>query len=98
MTGEKGQSRARELALDTERTKPRFLSEPGMDKAVSAIMRLAMEISVLRDRLDTHEALAERTGAYTAADIEEFTPDPARAAQRAERRAALIEGLLHDLR
>jgi len=98
MTSEKIPNRARALVLDPERTKPGFLSEPGMDKAVSAIMRLAMEISVLRDRLDTHEALAEQSGAYTAADVEAFTADPLRATRRAGKRAELIEALLHDLR
>ena len=88
---------ARKLVLDPERTKPQFLNEPGMDKAIDAIMRLAMEISVLRDRLDTHEALAEKTGAYTSDDIENYSADPDRAARRAAERNRLIEALLHDL-
>ncbi|QIG53589.1 hypothetical protein G6N82_04980 [Altererythrobacter sp. BO-6] len=85
------------LLNDPDRKKPQFLDNPGQDKAVAAILRLAMEISVLRDRIDTHEALAEQSGAYTALDVESYNPDPERAARRAARRKSLIEGLMHDL-
>ena len=50
------------LMTDPARAKPEFVAEAGMDKTISAVMRLAMEISVLRDRLDTHEALAQQSG------------------------------------
>ena len=88
---------ARKLVLDPERTKPQFLSEPGMDKAIDAIMRLAMEIPVLRDRLDTQQALPEKSGAYTREDVENYSADPERSARRAAGRNRLIEALLHDL-
>ena len=84
-------------AKDGEGERPRFLAEPGLDTAVAAILRLAMELSVLRDRLDAHEALAERTGAYTSEDVEGFTPPPDRAARRAAERKRLVEGLMRDL-
>ncbi len=85
------------LMTAPSRKKPQFLRDEGMDKNVSAIMRLAMEVSVLRDRLDTHEALAEKSGAYSSADVEAFRANPERAAQRAAQRKKLIEALLHDL-
>lgn len=89
---------ARDLVNDPERRKPQFLAEPGMDRAVAAIMRLAMEVSVLRDRLDTHEALAEKSGAYTSGEVDAYLADPERAARRAKARTRLIESLLHDLK
>ncbi len=85
------------LMTDPARRKPAFVREEGMDKTLAAIMRLAMEISVLRDRLDTHEALAEQSGAYSSADVEAYRADPERAARRAMGRKKLIEALLHDL-
>ena len=85
------------LVNDPQRKKPEFLSEPGQDKTVAAILRLAMEISVLRDRIDTHEALAERSGGYKQEDVEAYMPDPERATMRAVRRKSLIESLIHDL-
>jgi len=85
------------LVNDPQRKKPEFLPEPGQDKAMAAILRLAMEISVLRDRIDTHEALAERSGGYKQEDVEAYMPDPERATMRAVRRKSLIESLIHDL-
>ena len=89
--------RVHQLMTGPARVKPEFLEEAGLDKTVSAILRLAMEVSVLRDRLDTHEALAEKSGAYTRADVEAYSADPERAARRAAERKKLIEALLHDL-
>lgn len=90
-------SSAVSMVNDPQRRKPEFMPEPGQDKAVAAILRLAMEISVLRDRIDTHEALAESSGAYTQEDVEAYAPDPEREAKRAARRKTLIESLMHDL-
>jgi len=75
----------RTLINDAHRRKPEFMTEPGMDKALAAIMRLAMEVSVLRDRLDTHEALAERSGAYTSEEVECFIAGPERETKRGYR-------------
>ncbi|MCC5868077.1 MAG: hypothetical protein JJU27_06155 [Gammaproteobacteria bacterium] len=88
----------RDLMLSHDRTKPVFLQEPGMDKAVSAILRLAMEVSVLRDRLATHELLADRSGAYTREEVESFLPDRDEDARRRAWRDDLVERLMHDLK
>jgi hypothetical protein len=92
------ENRVAELLGALERAKPAFIAQPGMDQAVAAVLRLAMEVSALRDRLDTHEALAEASGAYGAAEIEAYQPDPERRARRAAERARLIDGLMRDLR
>ena len=41
-----------DLMLDKQRTKPAFIANPNMDQVVDVVLRLAMEISVLRDRMD----------------------------------------------
>ena len=38
------------------------------------IMELSSEVSVMRDRLDTHERLSARKGLYTEDDVESFRP------------------------
>lgn len=87
----------RDMMLSHDRTKPVFLKEPGMDKAISAILRLAMEVSVLHDRLATHELLADRSGAYTREEVELFQPDRDEDARRRAWRTDLVERLTHDL-
>lgn len=68
------------------RTNPHFFEDPNVDRMVSMMMDLAAEISVLRERLDTHERLAEAKGAYTQADIESYEPsDDVRATRDAWR-------------
>ncbi|MBL8630359.1 MAG: hypothetical protein JNM81_12055 [Rhodospirillaceae bacterium] len=51
---------------------PHFFDDPNTDRLLSMVMDLALEVSVLRDRLDTHERVAEAKGAYTSADIEAY--------------------------
>ncbi len=75
--------------------RPSFTGDPAAERMMAAVMRLAMELQVLRDRLDTHEALAE-AGAYSREDVEAFAPDKERAARRTAARIALIDGLMKD--
>ncbi len=61
---------------------PHFFADPNTDRLLSMIMDLALEVSVLRDRVDTHERVAEAKGAYTSADIEAYdATDDVRAAR-----------------
>lgn len=65
---------------------PHFFDDPNTDRLLSMMMDMAAEISVLRERVDTHERLAEAKGAYTQADIEAYEPsDDVRAARDAWR-------------
>ncbi|MEL7029746.1 MAG: hypothetical protein AAGL49_11165 [Pseudomonadota bacterium] len=85
------------LMTDPDRRKPDFIAEPDMDKLVSVVMRLAMEVSVLRERVETHELLAARHGLYTRDDVDAFQPDQAEQKRRAQERAAFVEKIVHDL-
>ncbi|MCB1623016.1 MAG: hypothetical protein KDI32_00415 [Pseudomonadales bacterium] len=82
---------------DPKRVRPKFVREPDMDKVIDALLRLAMEISVIRDRLDIHEALAELHG-IPADAIESFEATPQIEARRRERRDRLVRGVIADLR
>lgn len=87
----------RALLNEPDRRKPEFIETPDMDKMLSAVLRLAMEISVLRDRIDTHEQLAAQHNLYSDDDVENFEPDDTVRAARGERRSRLIENILRDL-
>lgn len=86
-----------DLMLDSQRTKPAFIENPNMDQVVDVVLRLAMEISVLRDRMDIYEQLSEEHGFGGAEKIEAFTGDEALQAQQSERREKLVQRILHDL-
>jgi len=56
-----------------------------------------MEISVLRDRLATQEALLEQHGVIRRHEIEAYNPSDEEQVQRNAARTQLIEHLLQDL-
>ena len=85
------------LMSDPARERFRFIEQVDMDRVVAAILRVTMEVSVLRDRIDTHESLAEKFGGYSMADVESYRPTPEEEQRRAERRSALVARLVRDL-
>lgn len=84
-------------AIAEEPGKPSFLDHPEMDRTIALVMRLAMEISALRDRVDTHERLGQEAGISLEA-VEGYEANSEVKAERDARRKRLIEGLLLDLR
>ena len=76
--------------------RPRQIAELTPDQVVAAILRLTMEISVLRDRLATHEQLLADHG-LNAAAIDEFEPDAAEKTRRSAARMHLIDSVMKDL-
>ena len=85
------------LMSDPARERFKFIEQVDMDRVVAAILRLTMEVSVLRDRIDTHESLAEKHGGYSQADVESYRPTPEEERRRAERRSTLVARLVRDL-
>jgi hypothetical protein len=76
---------------------PHFFDDANIDRLLTMMMNMAEEISVLRDRLDTHERVAAAKGAYTPADIEAYdAPDDVRAV-RDTWRAKFLDRLLKTL-
>lgn len=82
---------------------PRKLERPHQlktltpDQTVAAILRLAMEVSVLRERLATQEILLEAAGGVSRDQIDRYTPDAEEGKRRAAERTALIEQIISDL-
>ena len=73
------------------------LEHVAADQLASAVFRLVMEISVLRDRLHTHEQLLQEAGIISAGDIDAYRPDQATSQARIRASQQLIEGVFRDL-
>ncbi len=71
--------------------KPIFFDNPGVDKLVAITMALAAEVSTLRDRIDTHERMADKGLLPTAHGVENETVSDDVAKQRQEKRDAFVE-------
>ena len=70
--------------------RPVFFEDPNIDRLVAMIMGLVGEVSVIRDRLDTVERLAQERGLFTQADIEAYEPSEQALMERAQLRKMLL--------
>ncbi len=77
--------------------RPNQIENLTADQLVAALLRLTMEISVLRDRISTQSALLEQHGLIERQAIEDFTPTAEELAERSAARTELIAGLIDDL-
>jgi hypothetical protein len=73
---------------------PHFFDDPNIDRLMTMVMNLAAEVSVLRDRLDTHEQVAAQKKLFTPADIEAYEASDAVAEAREAWRARFLDRLL----
>jgi hypothetical protein len=77
--------------------RPRQIAELTPDQMVAALLRLTMEISVLRDRLASHEALLAEHGLLSTESIDAFQPNAEDRERRTQARLKLIDSLMKDL-
>lgn len=77
--------------------RPRQIDELTPDQVVAVVLRLSMEICVLRDRLSTHEQLLAEQNLLTPERIDEFRPSKDEASARKKARDELIESIIDDL-
>lgn len=75
--------------------RPEFYADPAMDEAMSMIMVLSSELSVLRDRLDTVESLAMKKGVFLAEEIESYVPSSEQLQTRELARQDFLERLFY---
>jgi hypothetical protein len=73
------------------------LAAASIAQLVAVTMRLAMEVTVLRDRLQTHEVLLARHGLLDAATVDAHVPDAEKQAERDAATRTLIAALAADL-
>ena len=90
-------NRVDELIKDQSRVKPNFIAEPNMDKLISVVMRLAMENSVLRDRIVRQEKLLISSGVLIASDFDDFKPDEKTSLETQAENFELIRAIMNDL-
>ena len=81
------------MRRDARGKRPQFYADPAMDQAMSMILVLAEEFSVLRDRLDTVERVASDHG--LAAAIEAYHPPQPVLEEREARRQAFLTRLYY---
>lgn len=86
------------VVKDARGKRPTFYDAPGMDQAMSMIMVLANEISVIHDRLDSAERVAARGGLDLAAGIETLELDQAALEAREAWRQDFLERLFYLMR
>lgn len=55
--------------------RPGYLDGADTDKVAAIVLALASEVASLRERLDTHERLAETSTAPTVAQVERYQAD-----------------------
>ena len=77
--------------------RPQQLEKLDPDQVVAVVLRLAMEVSVLRDRLRTHEHLLEKHGLLSEGDVDAYSPSKDETAKRNKARVELIENIINDL-
>lgn len=71
--------------------RPFFLESSDSDKLLSMIVALVGEVSVIKERLDTHERIAAQGKVATPEEIENYTPDEEVEDEREAWRAAMLE-------
>ena len=69
---------------------PQFFEDPNTDKLLAMVVALVGEVSVLAERLDTHERLAQVGLVATPEAIEAFEPEEDLEDEREASRAALL--------
>lgn len=74
--------------------RPIYFENPDTDKLLAMVLALAEEVSVLRDRLNTVERLAQAKGLLSQAEIEAYRPDAQAATEREQERSAYIARIL----
>ena len=74
-------------------TRPTFFETPGVDDAMSMILVLAQELTVLRERLDSAERIMGRHGVDLAAEIEAMPLDEDLLKTREAQRQAFYDRL-----
>lgn len=82
------------MAKKAKGKRPIYLDDPQIDKLLAIVMALAGEVSVLRERLDSVERLAQTKGLFSIEEIETYQPDEVVAKSREQWRTDYIARVL----
>ncbi len=90
MTQASNSERAPRMRVARGPKRPDYLGNRDLDRFMMMFTALIAEVSVLRERLDTHELLADLGQVSTPAAIEAFEPSPGDVARRNGMREAML--------
>jgi hypothetical protein len=77
---------------------PKFHDDRAIDQLMAMVTALTAEVAILRERLDTHERVAERHKLFERDEIETYQPDAAAAKDRAAARQRLLRKVYRVLK
>lgn len=75
--------------------RPTFFDDPTNDRIIAMMTSMITEMWVMRERIDTVEALAAQKGVFLEEEIEKFEPDPERAEERERMRQELLSRIFY---
>ena len=75
--------------------RPTFFDDPANDRIIAMMMSLVTEVWVMRERLDSVEALAAQKGLFLEEELERFEPDPERAEERERMRQEFLDRIFY---
>lgn len=78
--------------------RPQFCENKEADRLFAIVMALASEVSVLRERLDSVEAVGADSGLWASDAVETYTPTAERAAEREKWRDGFIDRILYIMK
>jgi len=87
----------RRKRIATGPKRPRYLASRDLDRVMIMLVTLMGEVSALRDRIDTHEALADADKAVTTDEVEHYAITEPRQARREEIRMAMVRRVFRVL-
>jgi hypothetical protein len=73
--------------------RPVYFNQNDIDRVMAVVLALASEVASLRDRLDTHERVADAGALPASNKVEAYLPDPATLAARDAWRDSYIKRL-----
>jgi hypothetical protein len=77
--------------------RPQYLQPGDLDRIMVMMVALMSDVSSLRDRLDTHEAVAELGKRTTSEEIEAYELTPERQTAREVNRQAMLKRVLRAI-
>ena len=89
--------RSLEMPRVVKGKRPQFFASPNEDFAISMIMVLAQEFSVMRARLDAFENIVATKGVLDAQEIESYVADDSTLARQEKWRQDLLDRLFYLL-
>ena len=75
-----------------------FHDGPTNDQLMAMVMALTVEVSVLRERLDTHERVSADKGGFSTADVEAYNADDTALKDRNALRDRIMHKVFRTLR